>query len=155
MYHVSLCSTLPYMIFFAPCIALCPVMCEWACKEMTLVLMTLGTHSASSLRWGGPCTSRGTWPRTRSSGRPVERYPTVVPRTRSSMWARWRSTAGSCAASCWRWGRWAPAGSSCTRASSAHTITTIFTHLQTNKLLESCSCNRLFNKLFAFVYQTE
>ena len=79
------------------------------------------THSASSRRSEDPCTFRDIWPRTLSSGRPGARFPTAAPRTRSSMWATWRSTKGSCVALYSRWGRWGPVVSSCTRASSAHT----------------------------------
>ena len=50
---------------------------------------------------------------------PVARCPRAAPRTRSSRWAAWRTTARSCAASSRRWGRSQPAAHSCTRAVSA------------------------------------
>ena len=79
------------------------------------------THFASNRRWGGPCTSRGTWPRTRCSAPPAGRCPTAGPRTRSSRWGRWPSRARSCGAWWSWWGKSGPAASSCTRAFSRGT----------------------------------
>lgn len=75
-------------------------------------------YFAGSPRWAGLGTSRGIWRRTLCNAFPGERYPTAVPRTRSSKWASWLSTPQNCVGWYRRWDIWVPGGSSYRRDSS-------------------------------------
>lgn len=83
------------------------------------LLLSTRTHVADSRHWAGLYTSRGIWLRILYTWPLVSPSPTAGPRTRSSMWERWRSTPQSCGGWCWRWGRSAPVESSYTHAFSA------------------------------------